>query len=312
MGRKEENGGFVAGFRQTLAVLRRVRAKGIICWRHLEGRTGYVVKAPRPWVLISPGSPESGVYRPEAGVAWAASKNFSSLLSRRQFDKLPARPLPAARPAVVEPALRRRPEMAGKGGVVSLRSVMGVMLLVILIVGAWFSARAEGRKPVVKLETSMGEITLELYPDKAPVTVANFLQYVKDGFYNGTIFHRVIDGFMIQGGGFDQALNQKQTQAPIKNEADNGLKNEAYTIAMARTMDPDSATAQFFISVADNPRLNHTGKTPQGWGYAVFGKVMKGQDVVDKIKAVATTTRGMYQNVPVEPVTINKATVVQE
>ena len=202
--------------------------------------------------------------------------------------------------------------MAGKGGVVSLRSVMGVMLLVILIVGAGLSARAEGRKPVVKLETSMGEITLELYPDKAPVTVANFLQYVKDGFYNGTIFHRVIDGFMIQGGGFDQALNQKQTQAPIKNEADNGLKNEAYTIAMARTMDPDSATAQFFISVADNPRLNHTGKTPQGWGYAVFGKVMKGQDVVDKIKAVATTTRGMYQNVPVEPVTINKATVVQE
>ncbi len=165
---------------------------------------------------------------------------------------------------------------------------------------------------MVKLETSMGEITLELYPDKAPATVANFLQYVKDGSYDGTIFHRVIPTFMIQGGGFDAQMNQKPTKAPIKNEADNGLKNEAYTVAMARTNDPHSATAQFFINVADNQFLNHTAKTPQGWGYAVFGKVVKGQDVVDKIKAVPTGNKGMHQNVPVEPVTIIKATVVEK
>ncbi len=165
---------------------------------------------------------------------------------------------------------------------------------------------------MVKLETSMGEITVELYADKAPATAANFLQYVKDGFYNGTIFHRVIPTFMIQGGGFDAQMNQKPTRAPIQNEADNGLKNEAYTLAMARTMDPNSATAQFFINVADNQFLNHTAKTPQGWGYAVFGKVVKGQDVVDKIKAVPTGNKGMHQNVPLEPVTIIKATVVEE
>jgi peptidyl-prolyl cis-trans isomerase B (cyclophilin B) len=141
--------------------------------------------------------------------------------------------------------------------------------------------------------------------------VANFLKYVNDGFYNGTIFHRVINGFMIQGGGFEANMSQKATREPIKNEADNGLTNDNYTIAMARTMDPNSATAQFFINVADNRPLNHTGKTPQGWGYAVFGKVVKGQDVVDKIKAVPTTTKGMYQNVPVTPVTITKATVVK-
>jgi peptidyl-prolyl cis-trans isomerase B (cyclophilin B) len=186
-------------------------------------------------------------------------------------------------------------------------------LAVVLILGAGLSARAEKRShPLVKLQTSMGDITLELYPDKAPVTVANFLQYVKDGFYNGTIFHRVISGFMIQGGGFDAQMNQKPTRAPIKNEADNGLKNDAYTVAMARTMEPDSASAQFFINVVDNPRLNFTGKTPRGWGYAVFGKVIKGQDVVDKIKAVPTATKGMYQNVPVSPVTIIKATIVQK
>ncbi len=165
---------------------------------------------------------------------------------------------------------------------------------------------------MVKLETSLGDITLELYADKAPVTVANFLQYVKDGFYNGTIFHRVIPGFMIQGGGFDAQMNQKPTRAPIKNEADNGLSNDPYTVAMARTPDPDSATAQFFINVAPNRALNHTAKTPQGWGYAVFGKVVKGQDVVDKIKTVPTTTKGMHQNVPVQPVAIIKAVVVQE
>lgn len=158
----------------------------------------------------------------------------------------------------------------------------------------------------------MGDITLELYPDKAPATVANFLQYVKAGSYDGTIFHRVIDGFMVQGGGFAASMNQKPTRAPVKNEADNGLTNDAYTIAMARTMDPDSATAQFFINVVDNRALNHTGKTPQGWGYAVFGKVVKGKEVVDKIKAVPTANKGMHQNVPVTPVTIVKATVVEK
>ncbi len=166
--------------------------------------------------------------------------------------------------------------------------------------------------PMVKLQTSMGDITLELYPEKAPLTVANFLQYVKDGFYDGTIFHRVINGFMIQGGGLDAQMQQKPTRAPIKNEADNGLRNEAYTIAMARTAVPDSATSQFFINVADNKNLNHTSKTPAGWGYAVFGRVVQGKDVVDAIKAVATTTKGFHGDVPVEPVTILKATILAE
>jgi peptidyl-prolyl cis-trans isomerase B (cyclophilin B) len=202
--------------------------------------------------------------------------------------------------------------MKGSGGGGRGRLVLAGCLMVGLILGAGTGVRAERSHPVVKLETSMGDITLELYPDKAPVTVANFLEYVKAGFYNGTIFHRVINGFMIQGGGLDAQMQKKPTRAPIKNEADNGLTNDAYTIAMARTSDPDSATAQFFINVANNTRLNHTGKTPQGWGYAVFGKVVKGREVVDKIKAVATTNRGFYENVPQEPVTIIKATVVQQ
>ncbi len=193
-----------------------------------------------------------------------------------------------------------------------IRLFFSIILIVTLIVGTGLSARAERSNPLVKLETSLGEITLELYPDKAPATVVNFLQYVKDGFFDGTIFHRVIPTFMIQGGGFDAQMNQKPTKAPIKNEADNGLKNEAYTVAMARTNIPDSATAQFFINVADNQFLNHTAKTAQGWGYAVFGKVIKGQDVVDKIKAVPTANKGMQQNVPVTPVTIVKATVVEK
>jgi peptidyl-prolyl cis-trans isomerase B (cyclophilin B) len=181
-----------------------------------------------------------------------------------------------------------------------------------IILGAGLSARAERSHPLVKLETSMGDITLELYPDKAPVTVANFLEYVKAGFFNGTIFHRVINGFMIQGGGLDAQMNKKPTRAPIKNEADNGLTNDVYTVAMARTGDPNSATAQFFINVANNKFLNHTAKTPQGWGYAVFAKVVKGQDVVDKIKAVATTSRNTYENVPQTAVTITKATLEKE
>ncbi|HET7403531.1 MAG TPA: peptidylprolyl isomerase [Usitatibacter sp.] len=159
----------------------------------------------------------------------------------------------------------------------------------------------------VKLTTSMGAIVIQLDKDKAPVSVDNFLKYVENGTYNGTIFHRVIDGFMVQGGGFTKDMQQKPTQAPIKNEANNGLKNDNYTVAMARTGVRDSATSQFFINVKDNAFLNYSGESPQGWGYAVFGKVVEGQDVVDKIKKVPTGNKGMYQNVPNEPVVIEKA-----
>jgi len=164
---------------------------------------------------------------------------------------------------------------------------------------------------MVKLETSMGDIIIDLDAAKAPKTVENFLQYVTEGHYDGTIFHRVIDGFMIQGGGMTADMAEKATRAPIENEAHNGLKNDAYAVAMARTMDPHSATAQFFINVKKNDFLNHTAKTPQGWGYAVFGKVVKGQGVVNKIKAVATGRKGMHDDVPAEPVTILKAEVVE-
>lgn len=164
---------------------------------------------------------------------------------------------------------------------------------------------------MVKLETSMGDIILELDAEKAPKTTANFLEYVKGGHYNGTIFHRVIDGFMIQGGGMTADMEEKATGSPIDNEADNELQNEAYTVAMARTMDPHSATAQFFINVKNNAFLNHTAKTPQGWGYAVFGKVTKGQGVVNKIKAVKTGRNGMHDDVPVEPIEIVKAEIIE-
>jgi peptidyl-prolyl cis-trans isomerase B (cyclophilin B) len=160
---------------------------------------------------------------------------------------------------------------------------------------------------MIKLETSKGDIQIELDSEKAPVTVENFLGYVRSGHYDGTIFHRVIDGFMIQGGGFDHEMKQKDTREPIKNEADNGLKNEKYTLAMARTMDPHSATAQFFINVSDNSFLNYTAPNPRGWGYAVFGKVVEGQDVVDEIRKVKTGSHGPHQDVPVEPVVIKKA-----
>lgn len=170
-----------------------------------------------------------------------------------------------------------------------------------------FSAQAEA--PKVELKTSMGDIVLELYPDKAPKTVANFLDYVKSDHYNGTIFHRVINGFMIQGGGFDTAMRQKPTEAPVENEAKNGLKNEAYTIAMARTNAPHSATSQFFINVNNNTSLDYPGH--DGWGYAVFGKVIQGRDVVNRIKAVATGNAGMHQNVPVKPVVIESASIVK-
>jgi peptidyl-prolyl cis-trans isomerase B (cyclophilin B) len=163
---------------------------------------------------------------------------------------------------------------------------------------------------MVKLHTSKGVITLELDAEKAPVTVANFLQYARDGFYDGTVFHRVIDGFMIQGGGFEPGMSQKTTRDPIKNEAANGLKNDAYTIAMARTSVPDSATAQFFINVANNSFLNFTAPTPQGYGYAVFGRVTDGKEVVDTIKKIRTGSRAGHQDVPMEDIIITKAEIV--
>jgi len=162
---------------------------------------------------------------------------------------------------------------------------------------------------VVKLTTNFGDITLELNAEKAPITVANFLQYVESGFYTDVIFHRVIDGFMIQGGGFDTGMKQKKTVAEIQNEADNGLTNDKYTVAMARTSVPHSASSQFFINVGDNDFLNHTAPTSSGWGYCVFGKVVEGMDVVDKIRAVKTGSKGGHQDVPVESVIIEKATV---
>lgn len=164
--------------------------------------------------------------------------------------------------------------------------------------------------PRIKLSTNHGDIILELDAEKAPLTVENFVKYVLDGHYNGTVFHRVIDGFMIQGGGMEPGMRQKPTRDPITNEADNGLRNAPYTIAMARTSDPHSASAQFFINVADNDFLNFTAPTRQGWGYAVFGKVVEGTEVVDSIKRVKTGRSGMHQDVPLEDVLITSAEVL--
>ena len=164
----------------------------------------------------------------------------------------------------------------------------------------------------VKLTTNHGDIVIELNAEKAPITVANFIEYVKAGHYENTVFHRVIGNFMVQGGGFEPGMKEKKDKRPsIKNEADNGLPNEKYTVAMARTMEPHSASAQFFINVADNSFLNHTGPTAQGWGYAVFGKVVEGQDVVDKIKGVKTTSKAGHQDVPVEDVIVEKAEIIE-
>ncbi len=163
--------------------------------------------------------------------------------------------------------------------------------------------------PVVEMKTNQGSIVIELYADKAPKTVENFLQYIKDGFYNGTIFHRVIDGFMIQGGGFEPGMKQKPTRAPIQNESANGLTNDHYTIAMARTSAPHSASSQFFINATDNGFLNKA-QSQDGWGYAVFGKVTAGTEVVDAIEKVKTGRSGMHGDVPVEDVLIQRATVL--
>ena len=164
----------------------------------------------------------------------------------------------------------------------------------------------------VKLTTNHGDIVIELNAEKAPITVANFIEYVKAGHYENTVFHRVIGNFMVQGGGFEPGMKEKKDKRPsIKNEADNGLPNEKYTVAMARTMEPHSASAQFFINVADNSFQNHSGKTAQGWGYAVFGTVVAGQDVVDKIKGVATTSKAGHQDVPKEDVIVEKAEIIE-
>ena len=185
--------------------------------------------------------------------------------------------------------------------------LLAALCLVLGVSGGAVAAKAE--RSLVKMETGKGDIVIELFPDRAPKTVANFLQYVKAGAYDGTIFHRVMNGFMIQGGGFDPDLKHRATVAPIRNEADNGLKNERYTLAMARTDDPHSATNQFFINVADNDFLNHKSKSGKDWGYAVFGKVVDGMNVVDAIKAVPVGNKGGHQNVPREPVLIKKAYV---
>ena len=187
-------------------------------------------------------------------------------------------------------------------------------LLAIFLLAAtslYAADKAATENPKIRLTTSLGAIELELNADKAPQTVKNFLAYVERGYYNGTIFHRVIPGFMIQGGGFVPGMREKTTGVPVKNEADNGLKNLAGTIAMARTSDPQSAAAQFFINTVDNPALDHRDKTDRGWGYAVFGKVTKGMDVVKKIESVATRTVGPFQNVPVNDVTILKVETVK-
>lgn len=197
-----------------------------------------------------------------------------------------------------------------------LPSTMRKILTAILLLGAWhlntgLSQMNEPTPVKVEIQTNKGTIQLELDAAKAPITVENFVSYAKQGFYDGTIFHRVIPGFMIQGGGFTPDMNQKPTQTPIKNEADNGLKNETGTIAMARTPDPNSATAQFFINLSDNDFLNYSAKTSQGWGYAVFGRVTEGMDVVNEIAKVSTGRHGQHQDVPTEPVVIESVRVIE-
>ena len=188
------------------------------------------------------------------------------------------------------------------------------IIFTLLIFTTTFSFATEKKmsdSPKVKLATSLGTVVIQLNAEKAPVTTANFLTYVNEGFYNGTIFHRVIKDFMAQGGGFDTSFNQKTTHAPIKNEADNGLKNKRGSIAMARTSDPNSATAQFFINYKDNSFLDYTGPTPNGWGYAVFGEVVEGMDVVDAMANQPAGNRGMHQNVPKTDIVIEKAEVIE-
>ena len=187
---------------------------------------------------------------------------------------------------------------------------IGLLILFSMLM-AGCNSMSESNNPKVTLETNKGKIVLELYPEKAPKTVANFISYVEDGFFDGTIFHRVIPNFMIQGGGFTEDMQQKETKAPIENEANNGLHNDIGTIAMARTGNPHSATAQFFINTKDNDFLNYTSPTQQGWGYAVFGKVVEGMDVIQEIEKVKTANKMGHQDVPVDNIVITKATVAK-
>ncbi len=193
-----------------------------------------------------------------------------------------------------------------------IRTRLGIVLATLLITLSTSGALMADTNPQVAIETNHGRIVLELNAEAAPETVANFLSYVDDGFYDGTIFHRVIPGFMVQGGGFDKGMNQKSAGEPIRNEGDNGLKNEVGAISMARTQDPHSATAQFFINVNDNDFLNHTAPNAQGWGYAVFGKVTEGMDVVRQIEGVPTGRSGMHQDVPQEPVVMESVKRVED
>ncbi len=188
-----------------------------------------------------------------------------------------------------------------------MKNMMKIFFVLLCVFALSSNAQANG--PKVKLETNMGNIIIQLDEINAPISTANFLSYVKDGFYDGLIFHRVIPNFMIQGGGFTPNLSQKATRATIKNEADNGLKNKKYTIAMARTNDPHSASSQFFINTKDNNHLDYTRSSGSGWGYAVFGKVIEGQEVVDAIGKVQTTKKGFYSDVPTQNIVITKASI---
>jgi cyclophilin family peptidyl-prolyl cis-trans isomerase len=185
-----------------------------------------------------------------------------------------------------------------------VKKIFTIILILACLVGSAMAQENEQSNPQVVLQTSKGDIEIELYVDKAPLTVENFLRYVESGFYNGTIFHRVIHGFMIQGGGFSKDMSKKPTLGPIQNEANNGLSNVRGTIAMARTPNPHSATAQFFINTVDNAFLNFKSQTPSGWGYAVFGKVVKGLEVIDAISKVKTGNQGRFRDVPQTPVEI--------
>jgi peptidyl-prolyl cis-trans isomerase B (cyclophilin B) len=185
-----------------------------------------------------------------------------------------------------------------------VKKIFSILLILTCLVGSAIAQETAQSKPQVVMQTSKGDIVLELYPDKAPLTVQNFMRYVDSGFYNGTIFHRVIHGFMIQGGGFSKEMVKKTTQAPIQNEANNGIGNDRGTIAMARTPNPHSATAQFFINTVDNAFLNFKSQTPSGWGYAVFGKVIEGLDVVDVISKAKTGVQGRMRDVPKSPIEI--------
>lgn len=187
-----------------------------------------------------------------------------------------------------------------------MKQILSAVLILAMMAGTSMGQENGVSSPQVVMETSKGEIVLALYPEKAPLTVKNFLDYVEAGFYNGTIFHRVIPGFMLQGGGFSQDMQKKPTSTLVKNEADNGLKNDRGTIAMARTQDPHSASSQFFINTVDNAFLNYKGQTTAGWGYAVFGKVIKGMEVVDAISKVETGTQGRFRDVPKTPIVIIK------